>query len=51
MTSINFMTHIEARQPRGQSAQRAIVEAKQRWSLIGWMAKNLLSRAPPYFGR
>jgi hypothetical protein len=28
---------------------RAIVETKQRWSLIGWVTKNLLSRAPPCF--
>jgi hypothetical protein len=27
------------------------VEVKQRWSVIGWVTKNLLSRAPPCFGR
>jgi hypothetical protein len=27
------------------------MEAKQRWSVIGWVTKNLLSRAPPYFRR
>jgi hypothetical protein len=32
------------------SLWRAIVEAKQRWS-VGWVTKNLLSRAPPCFGR
>ncbi|RVE45141.1 hypothetical protein evm_010250 [Chilo suppressalis] len=31
----------------------AIVEVKQlsQWSVIGWVTKNLLSRAPPCFGR
>jgi hypothetical protein len=29
----------------------AIVEVKQRWSVIGWVTKNLLSRAPLCFGR
>jgi hypothetical protein len=28
------------------SLRRAITEVKQRWSVIGWMTKNLLSRAP-----
>jgi hypothetical protein len=27
------------------------MEAKQRWSVIGWVTKNVLSRAPPCFGR
>jgi hypothetical protein len=31
--------------------RRAIVEVKQRWSVIGWVTKNLLRRAPPCFGR
>jgi hypothetical protein len=31
--------------------RRAIAEAKQRWSAIGWATKNLLSRAPLCFGR
>jgi hypothetical protein len=29
----------------------AIAEAKPRWSVIGWVTKNILSRAPPCFGR
>jgi hypothetical protein len=29
----------------------AIAEVKQRWSVIGWVTINLLSRAPPCFGR
>jgi hypothetical protein len=31
--------------------RRAIAEVKQRWSVIVWVTKNLLSRAPPCFGR
>jgi hypothetical protein len=27
------------------------LEVKQRWSVIGWVTKNLFSRAPPCFGR
>jgi hypothetical protein len=34
-----------------QCAQRAIVEAKQRWSVIGWGTKNLLYQAPPCTGK
>jgi hypothetical protein len=29
----------------------AIAEVKQFWSVIGWMTKNVLSQAPPCFGR
>jgi hypothetical protein len=36
--------------PAVSELRRAIVEAKQRWSAIGWVTKNLLSRAPPCFG-
>jgi hypothetical protein len=31
--------------------RRAIAEAKQRWSFIGWVTKNVLYWAPPCFGR
>jgi hypothetical protein len=31
--------------------RRAIAEVKQRWSVIGWVTKTLLSRVPPWFGR
>jgi hypothetical protein len=31
--------------------RHAIAEVKQRGSVIGWVIKNLLSRAPPCFGR
>jgi hypothetical protein len=48
------LAHLDGAQwPRGQCAWRAIAEVKQRsqkW-VIGWVTKNLLSRAPPCFGR
>jgi hypothetical protein len=32
------------------SALRHVIgEVKQRWSVIGWVTKNLLSRVPPSF--
>jgi hypothetical protein len=37
--------------PAVSALRRAIAEVKQRWSIIGWVTKNLLSRAPPCFGR
>jgi hypothetical protein len=37
--------------PRGEYARWAIAEAKQLWSVIGWVTKNLLSRVPPCFGK
>jgi hypothetical protein len=37
--------------PAVSSLRRAIAEAKQRWSIIGWVTKNLISRTPPHFGR
>jgi hypothetical protein len=39
-----------ARWSRGQCVQRAIVEAKQRRSVIGWVTKKLLFQ-DPCFGR
>jgi hypothetical protein len=36
--------------PTVSALQRAIAEV-QRWSVIGWVTKNLLSRAPPCFKR
>jgi hypothetical protein len=38
---------IELDGPAVSALQRAIVEVKHRWSVIGWVTKNLLSRAPP----
>jgi hypothetical protein len=42
-----------ARWTRDHCTRLAIVETKQRSqrSLIGWVTKNLLSRAPPCYGR
>jgi hypothetical protein len=37
--------------PRSCALRRAIAEVKQRWSVIGWVSKNLLSRVLPCFGR
>jgi hypothetical protein len=52
----NFLypsTITTARWSSGQCARRAIAEAKHRsqWPVLGWVIKNLLSRAPPCFGR
>ncbi|RVE44077.1 hypothetical protein evm_011270 [Chilo suppressalis] len=42
-----------ARWRRWLARSAAIVEVKQlsQWSVIGWVTKNLLSRASPCFGR
>jgi hypothetical protein len=37
--------------PAVSALRRAIAEVKLRWSVIAWVTKNLLSRAPPCFGR
>jgi hypothetical protein len=37
--------------PAVSALRRAIVEVKQRWSVIGLVTKNVLTRAPPCFGR
>jgi hypothetical protein len=34
-----------------QCVRRTIAEAKQYWSIIGWVTKNLLTRDPPCFAR
>jgi hypothetical protein len=36
--------------PAVSALRRAIAEFKQRWSVIGWVTKNVLSPAPPCFG-
>jgi hypothetical protein len=43
----------EARWSSGQCARRAIAKSKHRsqWPVLGWVTKNLLSGAPPCFGR
>jgi hypothetical protein len=45
------LSFLLARWPRGRPLRRAIAQVKQRWSVIGWVTKNLLCRAPPCFGR
>jgi hypothetical protein len=51
----NYFLVIQEREELGGlevSALRcAIAEDKQRWSVIGWVTKNLLCRAPPWLGR
>jgi hypothetical protein len=37
--------------PAVSALRRAIAEVKKLWSVIGWVTYNLLSRAPPCFGR
>jgi hypothetical protein len=37
--------------PAVRALRHAITEVKQRWSFIGWVTKNLLSRGPPCFGK
>jgi hypothetical protein len=37
--------------PAVSALQRAIAAVKQRWSVIGWVTNNLLSRALSCFGR
>jgi hypothetical protein len=37
--------------PAVSALRRAVLEVKQSWSFIVWVTKNLLSRAPPCFGR
>jgi hypothetical protein len=37
--------------PAVSALRCAITEVKQRWSVIRWVTKSLLSRAPPCFGR
>jgi hypothetical protein len=37
--------------PALSTIRRVIPEVKQHWSVMGWVKKNLLSRAPPCLGR
>jgi hypothetical protein len=37
--------------PAVSALGRAIVEVKQRWLVIGWVTKNVLSRVLQCFGR
>jgi hypothetical protein len=45
----NFIEELDG--PAVSALWLAIVEVKQRWSVIGWVTKNLLSRGPPCFER
>jgi hypothetical protein len=49
--SVMYFRHFEELDgPAVSALRRAIVEVKQRWSVIGWVTKNVLSPAPPCFG-
>jgi hypothetical protein len=37
--------------PAVSALRRAIAKVKQSWSVVGWVTKNLLSLAPPFFER
>jgi hypothetical protein len=50
-STILFILDDELNGPEVSVLRRAIVEVKQRWSVDGWVTKNLLSRAPPCFER
>jgi hypothetical protein len=46
-----FIYSLRSSMSYGQWAQRAIAEAKQRWSVIGWVTQIWLFWAPPCFRR
>jgi hypothetical protein len=46
---IHFTKELDG--PAVSALRRAIAEVMQHWSVIGYVTKNLLSRAPPCFGR
>jgi hypothetical protein len=50
LTKVNSIIE-ELDGPVVNTLRRAFAEVKQHWSVIGWVSKNLLSRAPPCFGR
>jgi hypothetical protein len=37
--------------PEVKALRRVIAKVKHRWSVIGWVTKNLLFQDPPCFGR
>jgi hypothetical protein len=43
---LHTYVHEEFDDPAGSALWRVTSEAKQRWSVIGWVTKNLLSRVP-----
>jgi hypothetical protein len=46
-----LLSYEELDSPAVSALQRVIAQVKQRWSVIAWVNKNLLSGAPPCFGR
>jgi hypothetical protein len=50
-TSLLYKRDDELDGPVVSALRRAIAEVMQRWSVIGWVTKNLLSRVLPCFGR
>jgi hypothetical protein len=44
-----YLIHLDS--PAISALRRAIAEVNQRWSVIGWVTKNLLSQALPSFER
>jgi hypothetical protein len=52
MLTLQFMyAYEELDDPTVSTLRRAIAEIKQRWSVIGWVTKIILSGAPPCFGK
>jgi hypothetical protein len=49
--NINIKCILELDGPAVSALRRVIAEVKQLWSVIGWVTKNVISRAPPCFGR
>jgi hypothetical protein len=47
--NFKYVKCAERDSPAVGALRRAIAEVKQRWSVIRWMTKNILSRAPPCF--
>jgi hypothetical protein len=49
--TVNKIYYLSVKSSMALWSMRVIAEVKQRWSVIGWVTKNLLSRAPACFGR
>jgi hypothetical protein len=50
VVTFTYMNYEKLDSPVVSALRLAIAEVKQRWSVL-WVTKNLLSRAPPCFGR
>jgi hypothetical protein len=46
-----FKSHEKPDGPAVSALRHAIAEVNQRWSVIRWVTKDLLSRTPPCFRR